>query len=132
MNAAWAMYIQSSLNVTIFGERSDSDPDNRLQFTLHQARAFTVSSRYVAPFHFAWQSETHIVLASKNYDKACIALLNCQQQIFNIDSASAPTVTVYGLSTIGTTYELSVDHKGVVNASSNMDGFQETLTNWHY
>ncbi|KAF8549350.1 glycoside hydrolase family 55 protein [Imleria badia] len=67
-----------------------------------------------------------------NYDKACITPLNCQQQIFNIDSKSAPTVTVYGLSTIGTRYQLSVDHHGVVNASSNLDGFQDTLTAWHY
>ncbi|KAH0838875.1 glycoside hydrolase family 55 protein [Lanmaoa asiatica] len=102
INAAWAMYIKSSSNIAIF-----------------------------AP-HFAWRIGTHTVFASQNFSEACLTPLNCQHQIFNIDSASAPTVTVYGLSTVGATYQLSVDQDGVVDASSNLDGFQDTLTAWHY
>ncbi|KAG8220629.1 pectin lyase fold/virulence factor [Butyriboletus roseoflavus] len=94
INSAWALYIQYSSNITIFG----------------------------AGLYSFFQ----------NFDRSCVTPLNCQQQIFNIDSASAPSVTVYGLSTIGTTYQLSVDQSGVVNAHSNLDGFQETLTAWHY
>lgn len=81
--------------------------------------------------HFAWRIATHIVFTFQDFAQTCVTLLNCQEQIFNIDSASAPSVAVYGLSTIGTTYQLSVDQNGVVNASSNLDGFQETLTAWH-
>lgn len=64
----------------------------------------------------------------QNYAQSCLNTWNCQSQIFNIDSVS--TITVYSLSTVGVTYQLSVSLTGVVNESSNQDGFQETLTVW--
>jgi hypothetical protein len=43
-------------------------------------------------------------------------------QIVNIDSSS--TIAIYQLSTVGTTYSLSVNQAGVVKSSSNPDGLQ--------
>lgn len=39
-------------------------------------------------------------------------------------------MSVYSVSTIGSTYQLSVGHNGVVQESDNRDGFQSTLTAW--
>ncbi|KAI6105107.1 glycoside hydrolase family 55 protein [Pisolithus croceorrhizus] len=64
----------------------------------------------------------------QNYAQSCLNTWSCQSQIFNIDSSS--TITVYSLSTVGVTYQLSVSQTGVVNEGSNQDGFQETLTVW--
>ncbi|KAI6146888.1 glycoside hydrolase family 55 protein [Pisolithus tinctorius] len=64
----------------------------------------------------------------QNYAQSCLNTWSCQSQIFNVDSSS--TITVYSLSTVGTTYQLSVSQNGIVNESSNQDGFQETLTVW--
>ncbi|KAI0724043.1 exo-beta-1,3-glucanase [Cerioporus squamosus] len=63
-----------------------------------------------------------------NYDQACLDTANCQSQIFNIDSGS--TVSVYALSTVGTTYMLSVGGQGVIPASANVNGFASTATSW--
>lgn len=87
---AWAMWVQNSQNIILFG----------------------------AGFYSFFQ----------NYAQSCTNTWNCQAQIFNIDSSS--TITVYSLSTVGVTYQLSVSGIGVVNESSNPDGFQETLTAW--
>ncbi|EGN92975.1 glycoside hydrolase family 55 protein [Serpula lacrymans var. lacrymans S7.3] len=66
----------------------------------------------------------------QNYGQSCLTSNSCQTQIFNIDSASAASVGVYSVSTIGSTYQLSVAQNGVVTASSNLDGYQDTLTAW--
>ncbi|KAL4069057.1 glycoside hydrolase family 55 protein [Scleroderma citrinum] len=87
---AWAMWVQNSQNIILFG----------------------------AGFYSFFRS----------YTQSCVNTWNCQSQIFNMDSSS--TITVYSLSTIGATYQLSVSGNGVVNESSNRDGFQETLTAW--
>ncbi|KIJ60156.1 glycoside hydrolase family 55 protein [Hydnomerulius pinastri MD-312] len=89
--------------------------------------------------NMAWgmniQSSQNIILFGagfysffQNYGQTCLTTNTCQSQIFNIDSTSS--VTVYSLSTVGTTYQLSVGQNGVVNQSDNPDGFQETLTVW--
>jgi len=64
----------------------------------------------------------------QNYTQTCLATTNCQSQIVNIDCDSS--IHIYSLSTVGTTYQLSVDGKGVIKASDNPDGFQETATVW--
>ncbi|KAI5990344.1 glycoside hydrolase family 55 protein [Pisolithus marmoratus] len=94
---------------------------------------------FSSSINMAWgmwvQSSYNIILFGagfysffQNYAQSCLNTWNCQSQIFNIDSSS--TITVYSLSTVGTTYQLSVSQIGVVNESSNQDGFQETLTVW--
>ncbi|KAG2049894.1 glycoside hydrolase family 55 protein [Suillus hirtellus] len=64
----------------------------------------------------------------RNYSQDCLTTNTCQAQIFNVDSAS--DVTAYSVSTIGTTYQLSVSQDGVIRSSDNADGFQETFTAW--
>ncbi|KAG2072933.1 glycoside hydrolase family 55 protein [Suillus decipiens] len=64
----------------------------------------------------------------QNYSQDCLTTNTCQAQMFNVDSAS--NVIAYSVSTIGTTYQLSVSQKGVIRFSDNADGFQETFTAW--
>ena len=40
-------------------------------------------------------------------------------------------VQIYSLSTVGTTFQLSVDKVGVINQSDNADGYASTVTAWH-
>ncbi|KAI6165441.1 glycoside hydrolase family 55 protein [Pisolithus thermaeus] len=87
---AWALYVQESWSITLFG----------------------------GGFYSFFQ----------NYSTACLANVSCQDQIFNIDDAS--TIQVYGLSTVGTEYQLSVDQKGIVNEASNPTGFQQSFAAW--
>ncbi|KAG9310495.1 glycoside hydrolase family 55 protein [Chiua virens] len=114
-NAAWGMYIQSSSNILVFGAGFYSFYRVCRTFLILRSRPELTSFS-----------------ASQNFRQTCVIPLSCQQQILDIDSASAPTVTVYGLSTVGTTFQLSVDHEGIVNAGRNSDGFQQTMTVWHY
>ncbi|KIJ14806.1 glycoside hydrolase family 55 protein [Paxillus involutus ATCC 200175] len=66
----------------------------------------------------------------RNYDQTCLATNTCQTQIFDMDSDSASSVTVYSLSTVGASYQLSVGLMGVVKEGDNPDVFQETVTVW--
>ncbi|KIJ09280.1 glycoside hydrolase family 55 protein [Paxillus involutus ATCC 200175] len=89
---AWAMYVQSSSDIILFG----------------------------AGFYSFFQ----------NYDQTCLATNTCQTQIFNMEPDSASSVTVYSLSSVGASYQLSVGLVGVVKEGDNPDGFQETVTAW--
>ncbi|KAG9310411.1 glycoside hydrolase family 55 protein [Chiua virens] len=90
ITSAWAMYVQSSSNILIFG----------------------------AGFYSFYQI----------YAQTCLTTNSCQTHIFNTDTASS--ISVYGLSTVGSTYQLSVGQNGVIQASDNLDGFQSTFTAW--
>jgi glucan 1,3-beta-glucosidase len=59
----------------------------------------------------------------------CTDEKNCQGQIVNVDESSHD-INMYQLSTIGTTYQLSVDFTGVIDRSSNNNGFASTVTQW--
>ena len=65
---------------------------------------------------------------TQNYGQDCLNTFNCQQQIVNIDSSSS--IAIYLLSTVAAEYMLSVGGAGVVAASSNANGFAETLSAW--
>lgn len=91
INEAWAMYVQSSSNIFIFG----------------------------AGFYSFFQ----------NYGQSCLSSNACQANIFSIDTQSS--VSVYSLSTVGATYQLSVSQNGVIHQSDNSDGFQSTMTVWN-
>ncbi|KIJ69589.1 glycoside hydrolase family 55 protein [Hydnomerulius pinastri MD-312] len=90
MNMAWALWVQSSTNIIIFGAG-----------------------------HYSF---------FQNYGQTCLANNTCQTQIVNTDSTSS--VTVYSLSTVGSTYQLSVGQNGIINWADNIDGFQSTVTVW--
>jgi hypothetical protein len=63
-----------------------------------------------------------------NYGQACLTPENCQAQIVNVDTTSS--VHIYSLSTVGTTFQLSVNQAGVINQSANPNGFAATVTSW--
>ncbi|KAJ6514576.1 exo-beta-1,3-glucanase [Mycena vulgaris] len=63
-----------------------------------------------------------------NYGQGCLTPQNCQTQIIDVDSTSS--VNIYSLSTVGTTFQLSVNQAGVINQSSNPNGFAATVTSW--
>ncbi|KAI0755599.1 exo-beta-1,3-glucanase [Fomes fomentarius] len=65
----------------------------------------------------------------QNYGQDCLNSTSCQTQIFNIDDASTG-VNVYSLSTVGVTWQLSVNGQGVIPASVSPNGFAYTATSW--
>ncbi|KAI6153063.1 glycoside hydrolase family 55 protein [Pisolithus tinctorius] len=87
---AWALYVQRSWSITLFG----------------------------GGFYSFFQ----------NYSTACLTNVSCQAQIFNVDDAS--TIQVYGFSTVGTDYQLSIDQKGIIDEASNPTGFQQSFAAW--
>ncbi|KAF7311538.1 hypothetical protein MKEN_01056200 [Mycena kentingensis (nom. inval.)] len=105
---------------------------------------FTPNATYLDPTNWsginaAWglrvTSSTNILIFGaglysffQNYGQACIPGGTCQSQIVNIDSTSS--VNIYSLSTVGTTFQISVNQAGVVNQASNQNGFAPTLTSW--
>ncbi|KAI0093571.1 beta-1,3-glucanase [Irpex rosettiformis] len=63
------------------------------------------------------------------YTQACINSKSCQSQLLNVDSESEG-VSVYSLSTVGVTSQLSVDGQSVIPAVQNLNGFADTATFW--
>jgi glucan 1,3-beta-glucosidase len=64
----------------------------------------------------------------QNYAQTCLTPENCQSQIINVDTTSS--VHIYSLSTVGSTWQLSVNQAGVINQNSNPNGFAATVTSW--
>ncbi|KAG6810587.1 hypothetical protein H0H92_011221 [Tricholoma furcatifolium] len=58
----------------------------------------------------------------------CLTTSTCQTQTLNVDSAS--DVALFSVSTVGTTWQVSVNGQGVVNEALNSNGFAETVTVW--
>ncbi|CCL99324.1 uncharacterized protein FIBRA_01342 [Fibroporia radiculosa] len=88
--AAWALYVQTSTDILVFGAG-----------------------------HYSF---------FQNYAQTCLSSNSCQEQIVSVDSSSS--LSIYSLSTIGSTYQLSVNGAGVISQSSNVDGLQSTVTVW--
>ncbi|KAJ6611580.1 exo-beta-1,3-glucanase [Mycena sp. CBHHK59/15] len=63
-----------------------------------------------------------------NYDQGCLTPVNCQSQIVNVDNESS--VDIYSLSTIGTTWQLSINQVPLINQDQNLNGFASTVTSW--
>ncbi|KXN90550.1 Glucan 1,3-beta-glucosidase [Leucoagaricus sp. SymC.cos] len=104
---------------------------------------FTVNSSFKDPsftgISAAWalkvvQSTDIIVFGAglysffQNYSQDCINPATCQIQILDVDSSSL--ITVYSLSTVATTFQISVNEQGIVNQSGNINGFAATVTAW--
>ncbi|KAJ7261316.1 exo-beta-1,3-glucanase [Mycena haematopus] len=105
---------------------------------------FTVNSAFSDPTNWsgiaaAWAlrvtTSTDIIVFGagfysffSNYATTCETPENCQSQLVTIDSTSS--VHIYSLSTVGTTFQLSVNQAGVINQSSNQNGFAATVTSW--
>ncbi|KAJ7197151.1 exo-beta-1,3-glucanase, partial [Mycena pura] len=63
-----------------------------------------------------------------NFGQACLTPATCQAQIVDFDSTSS--VHLFSLSTVGTTFQVSVNQAGVINQSANPNGFAATVTSW--
>ncbi|KAF5378141.1 hypothetical protein D9615_007528 [Tricholomella constricta] len=63
-----------------------------------------------------------------NYAQDCLKTYNCQTQILNVDSTSS--VSIFSLSTVAVTFQVSVNGQGIVNQSLNRNGFASTVTAW--
>jgi len=64
----------------------------------------------------------------QNYTQSCIATRSCQAEIFNIDTQS--DISIYSLTTVAATYQLTVGKHGVIDQKDNVDGFASTATLW--
>ncbi|KAF9531459.1 exo-beta-1,3-glucanase [Crepidotus variabilis] len=63
-----------------------------------------------------------------NYAQDAIKTRNCQSQILNIDACS--DISIYSLSTVATTYQVSVEGNGIIDQKDNINGFASTVTAW--
>ncbi|KAJ7722998.1 exo-beta-1,3-glucanase [Mycena maculata] len=63
-----------------------------------------------------------------NYGEGCLVPEACQTHMVNVDNTSS--VHIYSLSTVGTTFQVSANQLGVINQSSNQNGFAATVTSW--
>ncbi|KZT57414.1 glycoside hydrolase family 55 protein [Calocera cornea HHB12733] len=62
------------------------------------------------------------------YDPSCQGTSTCNAQI--VDVVSSSPVSIYGLATVATTYQLSVNSNAVVAASNDHSGFADYMTAW--
>uniref|UniRef100_A0A0W0FZR5 Rhamnogalacturonase A/B/Epimerase-like pectate lyase domain-containing protein n=1 Tax=Moniliophthora roreri TaxID=221103 RepID=A0A0W0FZR5_MONRR len=63
-----------------------------------------------------------------DYQQTCLDTVNCQGQIVSIDNVS--DISIYSLTTLGVTYQLSVNEQPIINQASNINGFGQTVTVW--
>ncbi|KAK0474849.1 glycoside hydrolase family 55 protein [Armillaria novae-zelandiae] len=63
-----------------------------------------------------------------NYSQTCLTTVSCQPQIVDISSDSE--VYISSLSTIGATYQVSIDQTPVIGNGANANGFAQTITYW--
>ncbi|KAE9406731.1 exo-beta-1,3-glucanase [Gymnopus androsaceus JB14] len=104
---------------------------------------FSVNSAFQDPTVFsggsAWAfhvaSSTGIILFGagfysfyESFSQDCLDAATCQSQIMTVDSASS--INVYSLSTVGTTFQVSLNNNGIVNQAGDVDGFASTITSW--
>ncbi|KAF9458677.1 glycoside hydrolase family 55 protein [Collybia nuda] len=64
----------------------------------------------------------------RNYSQVCLVSRDCQQQILDVDRFSK--VDIYSLATVSSSFQISVDGKGVVRDIDNNNGFASTVTLW--
>ncbi|KAH8106772.1 exo-beta-1,3-glucanase [Cristinia sonorae] len=64
----------------------------------------------------------------QNYQQTCLDGNTCQDQVINVDSGS--TISIFSVSTVGVTHQLSVNSQGIIPASANPNGLQATFTSW--
>ena len=70
------------------------------------------------------------LLPLQNYEQTCIKTVDCQSQLMTIDEESS-NFNIYSLSTVGTTYQVSMNGVGIVDQSDNTNGFAQTVTHWN-
>ena len=64
----------------------------------------------------------------RNFSQTCLSSNTCQNQILSIDNTS--TVSVYSLSTLGATMQLSLLDTGIIPESQNRNGLAVSESPW--
>ncbi len=88
----------------------------------------------VSPSNLSFQRYSQYILGAAlynffdNYSQSCLTTTSCQTQIVDISSDSE--VYMSSLSTVGATYQVSVDQTPVVDHGANANGFAQTVTYW--
>lgn len=124
---SWALNVKESKDVLVYGMfliLKLLPTGNSGSFFLLRCRIIQLLRRKLQS-SLSWQMSTII---QQNYSTACTATRNCQEQTLNIDHKS--DISFYSLSTVATTYQLSIDSQGVINQKDNVDGFASTVTAW--
>jgi hypothetical protein len=78
---------------------------------------------------FFSNKESGLIFCYQSYSEDCNKGGTCQSQIVNIDTES--TIHIYSLSTVGVTFQISVEGKGIMNQAANENGFASTVTSWN-
>ncbi|KAJ6607434.1 exo-beta-1,3-glucanase [Mycena sp. CBHHK59/15] len=97
---------------------------------------FTVNTAFKDPASWSdisqawglWVTSSDTFSFYSNYDQGFLTPVNCQSQIVNVDNESS--VDIYSLSTIGTTWQLSINQVPLINQDQNLNGFASTVTSW--
>ena len=63
------------------------------------------------------------------YSQACVKDSTCQTEIVEVD-ANSKEIWIFSLSTVGTTYMLSVERNPTIRQDQNINGFASTVTAW--
>ncbi|KAF8909565.1 hypothetical protein CPB85DRAFT_1221975, partial [Mucidula mucida] len=64
-----------------------------------------------------------------NYRQECLDTRDCQAHIASTLQFRS-ILTIYSLNTVATTYQPTIDGVGVVEESSNVNGFASIITAW--
>ena len=99
---AWALAVQNSKDIIVFGEQASRLTHRNISDELCTG----------AGLYSFFQA----------FDQTCLDSNSCQDQLVTIDTAS--TISVYSLSTVGVSNQLSVGNQAVIPASQNVNGFQ--------
>ncbi|EEB87193.1 hypothetical protein MPER_15558 [Moniliophthora perniciosa FA553] len=94
---------------------------------------------YVSSLQHTGEDPLSVIL--QDYNQDCLDTRNCQEQIVSIDNESQ--VSIFSLSTVATTFQLSVGDQGIINQADNINGelfrtlilldalgFASTVTAW--
>jgi hypothetical protein len=126
--AAWALIVSSSNDILIYGMISSS-------FYFREADTYTSFRCWILQLlpgdshnFFCSLLTLFLTMCFQNYVQTCLTTLSCQTEIVDIDCTSS--VNIYSMSTVGTTYQLSVNGTPVIAASDNLNGFAQTVTVW--
>jgi glucan 1,3-beta-glucosidase len=116
--------VEDSHDIVIFGEGRAVESERVCSAAITGAGLYSFFS--VGRIAVASLMRSHVF--GQAYTQACIDSASCQTQIANIDALS--TVDIYGLTTVGTTWQLSVNQQGVIPHAPNANGFAATATCW--
>lgn len=126
MTSAWALTVTTSTNIMVFG--MFIDPEASLMILRLSSGAGLYSFFQVS--HLPCSSmELLMYTAFQDYNQSCLSSFSCQTEILDVNLSTS--ISVYSLSTIATTFQLSVNQQGIINQNRNRDGMASTVTAWN-